>query len=49
MLTCVGSGYADVRQSYGDRPELSPPVRAAKGALPKPIVIHDGHRPYARR
>jgi hypothetical protein len=45
MLTCVGVGFADVHMSYDDRPELSPLVGAVEGALPKPTVVHDGHRP----
>jgi hypothetical protein len=42
MLMYVGVGWADVRRSYDDGPELSPPVGATKGASPEPMTVHDG-------
>jgi hypothetical protein len=43
MLTYIGVGLADVRKSYGDRPELSPSVGAADGALSKSEEVGAAH------
>jgi hypothetical protein len=45
MLTCVGASYDDMRRSYDDRPEMSTLISAIMGALPKPVVVHDGRHP----
>lgn len=36
-----GVGYAYMRRSYDDRPELSSSICAVEGALPKSAIVHD--------